>query len=54
MKRETSPKHHHHESTECRHLVSAATKERLLLELGRILPAEALLHQPEDLRYVFY
>jgi hypothetical protein len=46
--------HHHHDSTECRHQVSAATKERLLLELGRILPAEALLHQPEDLRYVFY
>lgn len=42
--------HHHHDSTECQHQVSEATKERLLRELGRILPGEALLHQPEDLR----
>jgi hypothetical protein len=32
------------------HQVSAETKEHLLRELGRILTAEALLHQPEDLR----
>ena len=42
--------HHHHDSTEYRHQVSAATKERLIRELGRILPTVALLHQPEDLR----
>ncbi len=42
--------HHHNDSTECRHQVSAATKEHLIRELGRILPTEALLHQPEDLR----
>jgi len=42
--------HQHHDSTECQHQVSAATKERLLRELGGILPGEALLHQPEDLR----
>ena len=42
--------HHHHDSTECQHQVSAADKERLIRGLGRILPDEALLHQPEDLR----
>ena len=41
---------HHHDSTECQHQVSAATKERLIRELGRILPTEALLDQQEDLR----
>jgi len=40
----------HHHSIEPTHQISAATKERLLQELGRILPGEALLHQPEDLR----
>jgi glycolate oxidase len=42
--------HLHQDSRECRYQASAASKARLLRELGRILPAEALLHQPEDLR----
>ena len=42
--------HHYHDSAENQHQVSAATRERLLRELGHILPGEALLHQPEDLR----
>ena len=42
--------HHYHDSAENQHQVSAATRERLLRALGRILPGEALLHQPEDLR----
>ena len=29
----------HHDSSECRHQASAASKEHLLRELGRILPA---------------
>jgi glycolate oxidase len=42
--------HQHHGSTEHRHRVTAETKARLIRELGGMLPAEALLHQSEDLR----